>query len=379
MSDAARLLGLVGQLYESVLDDHALPNALASLADYSGASAACYVTADAHTGGVLSADLINYDPDYQRRYVAHYGRKDLRIPPTLIVPVGEPITEHRFVDRETFERSEIYNDFLVPADIPHIMAVWVAKSTDSLAAVSLQRSLRQGRFLVEDEQRYKIVIPHLIRALRLRNELTALRAQLAHAMDVVDHLPFGVVFLDRAGRILHASHAATALMSAGNAIVCRDGAIRALDSADDQRLSRAIFRTCEADSSNDIPGDTILVRAAAPGRPITIAVLPLSVPPPLGPSHARCLLVVLNPDAAHLGAAELVERLLKLTRSEARLACALSGGVRLKDAAEQLAVSVNTCKAQLKSIYAKTGCKSHVDLARAVWFATAAGARKDSK
>jgi DNA-binding CsgD family transcriptional regulator len=46
----------------------------------------------------------------------------------------------------------------------------------------------------------------------------------------------------------------------------------------------------------------------------------------------------------------------------------------LREAATGLGRSINTCKAQLKSIYAKTGCRSHVDLAKTL-IMTALGER----
>jgi DNA-binding NarL/FixJ family response regulator len=44
-------------------------------------------------------------------------------------------------------------------------------------------------------------------------------------------------------------------------------------------------------------------------------------------------------------------------------------GITLREAADHLQLSINTCKAQLKSIYSKTGCSSHVDLAKVTFFA----------
>jgi DNA-binding CsgD family transcriptional regulator len=65
-----------------------------------------------------------------------------------------------------------------------------------------------------------------------------------------------------------------------------------------------------------------------------------------------------------------VREALHLTEAESRLASTLFAGVTLRQAAENLHVSVNTCKSHLKAIYAKTGCRSHADLVKIVFAAT---------
>jgi len=65
----------------------------------------------------------------------------------------------------------------------------------------------------------------------------------------------------------------------------------------------------------------------------------------------------------------LVATSMGLTHSEAALACALFSGITLMEASNQLGVSLNTCKSQLKAIYIKTDCRSHVDLVKAMFAA----------
>ena len=62
----------------------------------------------------------------------------------------------------------------------------------------------------------------------------------------------------------------------------------------------------------------------------------------------------------------MVQAVMGLTRSEAALARELFVGKSLREAAQHLGRSVNTCKAQLKSIYTKTGCHTHVDLVKSL-------------
>lgn len=82
------------------------------------------------------------------------------------------------------------------------------------------------------------------------------------------------------------------------------------------------------------------------------------------PERAACILIIFDPERSPRSSLATVKGALALTDAEASLAFVLFTGVTLQEAATRLELSVNTCKTQLKSIYAKTGCRSHVDLAK---------------
>jgi DNA-binding CsgD family transcriptional regulator len=95
-----------------------------------------------------------------------------------------------------------------------------------------------------------------------------------------------------------------------------------------------------------------------------------------GTPQVAGLMLIVDPEQAPRPRAALIQTALHLTRAEAALANKLFDGGSLRETAEALGRSINTCKAQLKSIYAKTGCRSHVDLAKALML-TALGHGKD--
>ncbi len=76
------------------------------------------------------------------------------------------------------------------------------------------------------------------------------------------------------------------------------------------------------------------------------------------------LMALVDPDRIPLPRDGLLESTLGLAKAEAALAQSLFGGLTLKESAIDLGRSINTCKAQLKVIYCKTGCRSHSDLTK---------------
>ena len=136
---------------------------------------------------------------------------------------------------------------------------------------------------------------------------------------------------------------------------------------DNQRLQRAIQIIIRARGSEIASEDSILIRRINNQRSLLVTVLPVLSPELLiSTPQPVALLLVLDPERAPRPRTVLIQKALHLTQAEAALANILFEGTSLREAAEALGKSANTCKTQLKSIYAKTGCRSHVDLAKAM-------------
>lgn len=282
------------------------------------------------------------------------------------MPVGQLVVEDMLIDKQTLQGSEIYSDLLLPFDIPNILMLWVEKIPYLYSAVVIERSYRQGKFSPDECRTFSALVPHLIRALHVRNELQRLRTHRHIYMEVVNDLPFAIIFLNQVGRIIESSPAATAMLRSGQGIAQKSGRIRAIHQDDDRRLQRAIFKTLTAHKLRTLPGDTVAVRRQGGRRSLNVALIPISSPEFLLGVTPACMLVIFDPESSPQPAIALVRNALGITDAEALLACLLFTGITLREAAERLQVSINTCKSQLKSIYARTGCRSHVDLAKAL-------------
>ena len=106
-------------------------------------------------------------------------------------------------------------------------------------------------------------------------------------------------------------------------------------------------------------------------HPLKVTLLPIA-------SHDRvsmvdfpaAMMAVVDRDLSPPPCVALLQTSLHLTRAEAELAQALVSGLTLAAVAQHLERSINTCKSQLKAIYAKTGCRNHVDLTKTLLLET---------
>jgi len=363
--DTERFLDVVELLYASTVEDRCLPAAFKSVIDWAGASGVAHLKYDGRTGATLRSETLGLDPGTEDEYVAHYSTVDLRVTPALAMPMGRVYTDHSLVEDGIYRSSEIF-DFLVRHHIPHIMAVTVAKDDATFSTFSLQRSLKQGRVLADTQARFLPLLPHLRRALRIREAMQAARASHVALMEVVNRLPFGVIFPDQRCKPITISQLAESLIGRRIGINYVGGKIQAVHPDDDRRLQRAIARAVAPRATNVIPGSTVTVRSPRRTRPIVITIIPVRSADLLGEAVPRCMLVINDPDPSLVPQIDVVMRGLGLSYAEAMLVCLLFSGSSLRDVSEKLNVSINTSKSQLKAIYRKTNCGSHVDLTKAL-------------
>jgi DNA-binding CsgD family transcriptional regulator/PAS domain-containing protein len=366
MRQSAGLLRIIDQLYASVTDEGEWTAVLQSLAEFAGGVGTLHLMVDPASRIVVRMDCTGVDPAVNDRFRRYYAAKEVRIPRVFGAPVGAVVTDEMLPNRQEFERSEIYSDLLAAHDLPHFMAVWTAKTSRSLAAVSIQRSSKQGPFESHEVERYKPLAAHLVRVTRLRHLFNASRKQNQMYGDVVDRLPFGVILIDEATRVILANEKAQSILRAGSGVGYSSRRIYAYHNEDDRELQRTIQLTLKPEGESVHPGGAVSIRRSVAQRALTVIATPVRKNSSGSKHRPACMLVIVDPDSALRPAVSVVKEALRLTEAEARLACILFGGVTLRQAAAELQLSINTCKSQLKSIYAKTGCKSHADLSNAI-------------
>lgn len=366
MDDRLELMKVLDLLYGSILDEGDLEPALAAVSAFCGARGSYVLTFDRLTHTADSSTSVGVDPAAQSEYLDQYSAEDVRVPGALAKPIGALVTEHELVHPDTFKSCDIYRDFLTRHDIPHFLALWTRKSATRLSALALQRSAAQGPFLNSDKERLAPLVPHLVRALEIRETLQAARAAKSVYAEVLDRLPFGVVMLDWARVPMEISRTAEYLFRSSGVIQIRNGRVSAACTDDDDRLQQAIFLTINNERNAETYGRTFALRHKRNLRTLRVTVLPVPKSPPYMQRPPACMLLIFDPVNLPTSSVEMVKRSLQLTTAEARLACELCRGVSLREAASVLRLSINTCKTQLKSIYARTGCRNHAELAKAL-------------
>lgn len=361
------LLAVVSAFYDACIDDSLWASAVASLVTYCGGHAAAVISADPIAGKIRKVESIEVPEEFLVPYCGYYSGREIRLSPSMAFPVGLVMTEEMLLSRRDLQRSEIYNDLLVPCDFPHVMFAWLQKSPTLFQTLAIEGSKQHGSFDAAAVSRLQRVLPHVMRSMKIRSALSLSRQSERMYLDVFNTLPVGVVFLDQNSRVLWMNSEAEAFVRSGDALTQRRGHLHAARVEDDRQLQAVLGRLSDAAFRVTVAGEVFVLRRKESAGRLTVSIGPISIAERLHvPSRAAAMLLVSDPDRSAVPQSVLIAKSFGLTPAEAALAQLLFTGISLREAAAALSISINTAKTQLKCVYAKTGCSSHAGLVKAI-------------
>lgn len=354
---------IVDDLYAGTLDDAVWTRGLLGVADSVRASAILLLAFSPSTGALLREENHRLDPRLLDDYGRYWTFQDCRREPFLAVPAGCPITE-AMLAIPNWHRTPILNEFLLPGDAPHFMPVWLRKTKTKAVALSLQGTRKRGAFDVQDRECLRFFVPHISRALEIRDRLEAAHVRANALASCVDRVDFGVITLTASRRILDANAAAEQMLRCDESIrITPDRTLHLREPAGSQLLRWLTKR-----APDDDPADYLVRIDRGPGRP-PISVLMTSTPqcsPRWVSVEPACILFLFDPERELRASPSLVAAEMHISAREAELATLLAGGLELSEVAQRLRISIHTARTHLKAIYGKTGIGSQPELVRRI-------------
>ena len=316
-----------------------------------------------HSRRTPAVDVIStlgMSSEHLRLYSEHYARHDLwalgALPQRLF---GKALMGSQVVEDRVLERSLIYNEFLRPeVNMHHLAGALVPLDGDQFAVVGIHRP-RDGRpFEPDDIRRLAVLLPHLQRALEIRQRLGHGEAIQQSVTAAFDCLSFGVIFMSQTGKLLHVNAVADAILSAGDGLARIPEGIRAVVKRDDRRLQQLIAAAGKATKPTDVPGGHLRVARTSGQRPYAVMVTPVN---PGRPGRAIVAFVT-DPSAGIVSHAKVLEELFGFPPAEARLVLALLNGTALPDYARQSGLSYHTVRTLLARAMARTETRTQLEL-----------------
>lgn len=237
----------------------------------------------------------------------------------------------------------------------------------------MYRGRKHKPFSEADRKRYKLLMPHLSRALGMQFRLRDAEHRVAASLAALEGLGAAALLVGAGGEIVFANRAALALLAEGDGLRLRSLGGRnrwrlvAEHGATQAKIDAALRQAADADSLTAAH----FSRAIPVPRPSGLApyALQLSALPQgnafgAGGGGAIPRAILFVADSARPAALDgaTLTHLFGLTAGEARLAEVLGAGMGLQEAADALEVSHNTAKSQLQQVYQKTGADNRARL-----------------
>ena len=305
-------------------------------------------------------------PEREALYFKHF----MAVDPFVQLPEGRAVTMHDFVAPDELERSEYFQEWLVPMDMVYAVGVDMRDRNRYHARLRICRPRGAGNFSAEDCAIVEMFVPHLKTAIHLFAELDVVRTERSMYAEAMDQLTLATIVLDENGQVLHANRLAESILAQRDGITLVNGGLQLAHHEDAKRFRELVTRAV----SNQRAARPGLVEVMRVRRPSGQADIGLVVRPSSsgvdghGERLTASVAVFLSADTDSASEtalpSEVIQKLFGLTPKEATLALRLAGGDSLQEASENLGISTNTGRAHLRSIFAKTGVDRQAKLVR---------------
>ena len=357
---------LIAALYQGVLAPDDWAKTFRHIANGLGAHAFHFLVWNRRAGtqvyGLTTEDL---GPEPIVEYGDYYGRLD---PAVGMLETAEPgrlfLTQTMF-DERYVDRDEFHQDFLRKWDVRNRIVGCLHRADGLEYYVGLLRAPRHGRFDDTDIRGLQTLLPHLQGSAQLFHRTARLREVAALGTEAFNLLDYGVLTLDRKGRVQFANQHALALLRVGDVFVLRESRLRAVRHEDQREFeaaralvaSRGHPRALRLRRQDRERHGWLYVTLAR--LPIVHATLPVT-------ESAEVLVLVHDPRHKRTLAAPQLMQLFHLSTAEARIVEDLARGLTLEAIADAHGVRITTARTQLRAALHKTGCKRQQDLVRLV-------------
>lgn len=284
-----------------------------------------------------------------------WATRDVRARAALSLRRQAVIVDQDIGPLEDLVRTPFYAEFMGPAGYAWHAAVKF-QAGGRLWALSFQRGTDNVPFSLEEKESLERFTGPLTMIGLIANE--TLRARLHGTLDGLQSIRRAALAIDCDATVLERNMAAEALD--GEVYCVRSRRLAAGVREDDERLAEFVAGLFSGTSA----GPRQIIVGSVSGCSYAIKGMPLSLfsDHPFG--GATAVLIMTNVDPAPAVRKTDFAPLFGLTPAEGQLADLVGSGHSLDDACEVLAITRNTARDRLKSVFVKTGTHRQSELVR---------------
>jgi DNA-binding CsgD family transcriptional regulator/PAS domain-containing protein len=256
---------------------------------------------------------------------------------------------------EEMKRNPYYQEFLRPSKLHSFAGVKMA-AADDLWCVAIQRSPKQVPFSAEEKQELAALSRQLSSAAALARALGFTNANAA--VEAFEVGGVAVALLNRRGEVLRFNRAAEKLLGAEVRLFERR--IVSSDRDATAALERALRELLRTATSSALLPPILLPRRDR--RPIVVYPVRLSTLSVNVFGDCQALLVFVDLDQRPRPPEQALHSSFALTAAEARIAIRMASGAGLAAVADELHISKETARSQLKAVFVKAGVSRQAEL-----------------
>lgn len=377
---AEELSGLIHQIYEAVAQPQYWSSVVGAIAESLDAHCGCVFTpyARPQEGGFVIPWRM--DESHVLLWGTKYIQHDIwsqSLAAKDLMQEGDVLLDEQLVPRDVLARSVFYREFLSTMNIGRVCAGMLLNGAPGLptTCLSVYRPFEAPAFSAAEVAWYRLLIPHLSRALGLLHRLDAVRVQNQSLLGALDRLKFGACLLDERGQVLHMNDSARRVIGRADGLGldkqdCLVPSHPALPYSQSGTNLKS-WITEQLDCSKQHSASTthfstafIQPRSEPSKRYALQCCLLPSSGQVMAENVARMVLFITDPDNVQLPQAGQLIELYGLTKSQARVALELAQGFTYGDVARNLQVVDSTVASHMREVFSKMRVNRQADLIR---------------
>jgi DNA-binding CsgD family transcriptional regulator len=300
--------------------------------------------------------------------VSAYREQFFALDPFVNLPLNTVVALEDVLPDKDLVMSDYYLHYLEPIGLFRILGVDTAEPGGMLARLRFSRRHSEPRFRKRERELLALLTPHIRRAIEIYAKLNRTTSERDVYAGAVSQLSVASIILDEQGRLLTTNTVGRALLESGQGLSLREERLHIEGRDINKELQQALTTIIRA----QLRGETSVVKALRVPRPGGRSDLGLVIRPvpasqwSEGQSSPSVAVFVSDPDLQDSTSHQILGELFDLTPAEANLATLLARGLSLAQVSAAQGTSQHTARAQLKSIFAKTGVSRQAELVRLV-------------
>lgn len=308
-------------------------------------------------GGLLfvSSELLQktFIDDHSNPYTDQYYTSNLMVN----LPWGEVKTLDQLTSYSSLESTDLYTICMEPIKIYHMMGVDLRNANGQRFSVRLARPKESTNFTTEDKAFFSDLATHIQRAIANGFQLIHMDLERKLYAKTISGRSIGTITLDERGKVINCNISADQIIGAQDGITLVNEHIHIQNSTARERLKDFIQDVINAQRRNDQPQVHAMSVDRTSGKaPYELLIKPLNIDHAVESAHTPHIMVfVSDPEKKFEIDIKMLTSLYSFTRAEALLAKNLAVGYSLDQSAANLGIARNTARAQLRSIFSKTG------------------------
>ncbi|MDH5183715.1 MAG: alpha/beta fold hydrolase [Gammaproteobacteria bacterium] len=211
-------------------------------------------------------------------------------------------------------------------------------------------------FSSSENELFGLLLPHLRRAVKINRDFVELKSENQAFASVLERLPIGMVVVDADARVYAKNRRFDSILQMKQGLRIHSGNLQASKRDDSAKLID-LFQEIITSPEEDTVGRAMRLSGSSPASLLILPLIHADTP-----HSARLIIFVASLSSDINIEIDTLKNMYGLTPAESRLAISLVKGATLDESSEAFSVSRHTLRTQLKSIYAKTGCRRQAEL-----------------